>query len=453
MSQTLPRTPRRRSAGAARTVAAVAASALAALTCATGFAQSAPPLSLEDALRLAQERSHLLMAQDAAISAARDMAVGAAQRPDPVLKAGVNNLPVNGPDAFSLTRDFMTMRSVGVMQEITRGSKLQARSARFEREAGAAQANRTLALAQLQRDTALAWLDRYHQERLLALMVQQRDEAVLQINAADAAYRGGRGAQTDVWAARLAVAQLDDRLLQMTRQVATATTQLARWVGGAAAQPLGDAPATDVLNLQPAELEGRLVHHPQIETLARREEVAQAEAQVAQSNRQTDWTVELMFNQRGPAFSNMVSVNLSVPLQWDRQNRQDRELSARLSLAAQLRAEREEATRTHVAEATAMLQEWQGEQERLRRHDRTLIPLAAERSRAATTAYRSNTGGLTAVLEARRAEIDTRMERARLEAGAARLWVQLSYLVSAGNEPGPGGRTPTPAPTTPEQRP
>ena len=78
-----------------------------------------------------------------------------------------------------------------------------------------------------------------------------------------------------------------------------------------------------------------------------------------------------------------------------------------------------------------MLQEWQGDRERLRRYDTTLIPLATERTRAATTAYRSNTGTLAAVLDARRAETDARMERIRLEADAARLWAQLNYLVPA----------------------
>ena len=49
----------------------------------------AAPLTVDDALRLAQERSRQLPAQDAAAAAARDMAVAAGQRPDPVLKTGL----------------------------------------------------------------------------------------------------------------------------------------------------------------------------------------------------------------------------------------------------------------------------------------------------------------------------------------------------------------------------
>ena len=75
-----------------------------------------PVLTFDQALRLAQDRSRQLVAQDHAAAAAREMAVAAAQLPDPMLTAGINNLPINGADKFSLTSDFMTMRSVGVVQ-------------------------------------------------------------------------------------------------------------------------------------------------------------------------------------------------------------------------------------------------------------------------------------------------------------------------------------------------
>ena len=64
-----------------------------------------------------------MSASDAAARGAREMAVAAGQLPDPVLRAGVDNLPVNGPDAWSLDRDFMTMRRIGVMQEYVSSAK------------------------------------------------------------------------------------------------------------------------------------------------------------------------------------------------------------------------------------------------------------------------------------------------------------------------------------------
>ena len=397
-------------------------------------ARAESALTLESALLLAQARSGQLAAQDAAAQASREMAVAAGQRPDPTLKAGINNLPIDGADRFSLTGDFMTMRSVGVMQEFTRRDKLKARTARFDREVDVAEAARLVALTNLRRDAAVAWLDRHYQERVREIFGAQRDEAGLQVEAADSAYRSGGGSQADVFSARSAIAQIDDRIRGADRQILTAKTRLARWVGEDASRPLAALPDMTSVRLDPQSLEAQLAHHPQLGLMLKQEQVARAEADVARSNKRADWSMELMYNQRGPAFSNMVSLNFSIPLQLDQRNRQDRELAAKLATAEQMRAQREEATREHVAEARAWLQHWQSNRDRLSGYEHSLIPLAAERTRAAIAAYRGGSGPLGAVLEARRLEIDTRMERVRLDMETAALWAQLSYLIPAGHD-------------------
>ena len=143
---------------------------------------------------------------------------------------------------------------------------------------------------------------------------------------------------------------------------------------------------------------------------------------------ETDWSVELMFSQRGPSYSNMVSINVSLPLQWNRPQRQDREVAARLALAARSAAEREDMQRAHEAEVRAMLVQWRNHEQRLQRFDSSLLPLAKQRSSAALTSYRGGAGPLSAVLDARRAEIELRTERLRIEIEVARLWAQLAYL-------------------------
>jgi outer membrane protein TolC len=415
-------------------------SALAALAFAgvpaSAIAQTAnnasPTLTLERALQLAQQRSAGLVAQDAAAALARSMSIAVAQLPDPTLSVGLTNLPVTGPDQFSVGRDFMTMRSIGIAQEFTRSSKRQARATRFEREAQAAEASHELALANLERDTALAWLDRYYDERVKDLLTAQRGEAKLQVDAAEAAYRGSRGSQADVFAARSALAQIEDRLAQNEREIVTASTQLARWVGAAAVDPLGPLPNLETVNLRPQDLEGEVAHHPQIAVMLQQEAQAQAEADEARADKRPDVSVGLMYSQRGSSYSNMVSINVSIPLPWDQKHRQDQELAAKLAQVRKVRAEREEETRMHVAEDLSMLQQWQSDRERLTRYDASLLPLAAQRIDAALAAYGGGTGTLSSVLEARRAQIDTRLERIRLEQDAARLWAQLNFLLPEG---------------------
>ncbi len=391
------------------------------------FAADAP-LTLADAQRRAIERSRQLAAQDFAITASREMSVAAMQLPDPVATLGINNLPVNTSDRFSLTRDFMTMRSVGVMQEFTREEKRQARAERFEREAEKSLAEKSARIAAIQRDTALAWMDRYYAEAMQTVISEQSRQAQVEIEAAESGYRAGRGNLADILAARNALVLLDDRASEVGRKASAAKIALARWIGNDADAPLAGKPAIDAIRLDPSTLEADITHHPEIAMLAKKEEVAAAEVRMAQTNKKADWSVALMYSQRGSAFSNMVSVNVSVPLQWDQRNRQDREVAAKVAMLDQARAEREDMLRAHTAEVRAMIAEWENDRERSARYAREVLPLATERSQATLGAYRGAKASITDVLLARRSEIDVRMQALQLEMDTARLWAQLNFL-------------------------
>ena len=59
------------------------------------------PLELSTAVQAALARSQALSAQDAAARSAREAAVAAGQRPDPVLRFSLNSLPIEGDNRFS----------------------------------------------------------------------------------------------------------------------------------------------------------------------------------------------------------------------------------------------------------------------------------------------------------------------------------------------------------------
>lgn len=401
------------------------------------------PLTLGEAQRSAVERSRQLAALDSSINAAREMAVAAGQLPDAVAKLQLNNLPVNGEDRFSLTRDFMTMRSVGVMQELTRAEKRQARADRLEREADKSIVEKSVTIAAIQRDTALAWLDRYFAEATAAIVDEQSRAAEAEIEAAEGAYRAGRGNLADVLTARSALFALDDRASEIKRRVSTARIALARWVGERAGAPLAGRPPIDAIRLDLHVLDVDLAHHPEIAVLARKEEIAAAEVRVAQANKKADWSIELMYSQRGPAYSNMVSVGISVPLQWDQKNRQDRELASKLAMLDQARAEREDMLRAHGAEVRAMIAEWENNRERSARYARDLVPLASERTQATLSAYRGAKASINDVLMARRNEIEVRVQALQLEMDTGRLWARLYFLAPDTSAAPPAAATPT----------
>jgi len=404
-----------------------------ALAMSTSNVAAQTPLTLREAQHRAVDRSRMLAAQDSAVTASREMALAAGQLPDPVATLGINNLPIDTADRFSLTRDFMTMRSIGVMQEFTRADKREARAARFEREAEKSLAEKEVTLSAIQRDTALAWLDRYYAEAMQTVISEQSRQAQLEMEAAESAYRAGRGNLADILAARNALVLLDDRASEVGRKVSAAKIALARWIGIDADAPLAGKPAIDAIRLDPSTLEADLAHHPELAVFAKKEEVAAAEVRIAQTNKKADWSVALMYSQRGPDFSNMISVNVSVPLQWDQKNRQDREVAAKLAMLDQARAERDDMLRAHTAEVRAMIAEWENDRERSARYAREVLPLATERSQATSGAYRGAKASIADVLLARRSEIDVRMQALQLEMDTARLWAQLNFLFPDGD--------------------
>ena len=407
------------------------AAAFALVAAAATPSWAADPLSLEQALRIAVSRSPQLQAQQALAIAARGQAVAAGQLPDPVLKLGIDNLPVDGPDRGSLSRDFMTMRRIGIMQDIPRAEKRQIRAEKFELEAERIQAQRQQTLASVQQGTALAWLDRYYAQAQRDLLLQQLDETRLQVQAADVAFRTGRASQADVFAARAASIVLQDRLSQIDRQSRSAGLMLARWVGSDVAErPSAGPPIWQSTPLQGAVLSEHLKRHPDLQLIRAEIDAAETDARLAQANKKADISVEASYAQRGPAFSNMLSIGVSIPLQWDQKNRQDRELGAKLALVDEARARYEDMLRKNEAEIGSLFNEWQTGKDRLARFRDELIPAARQRAEATLTAYRTGKSDLAAALLARRDEIDVRIQALNLEMETARAWAQLNFLIS-----------------------
>lgn len=385
-------------------------------------------LTLEQAQRAALERSRQLQAHDAAGLSAREMARAAGELPDPVLRIGVDNIPAEGGDKFSLVRDSMTMRRVGVMQEMTRGEKRSLKRSRFEREADKAAAERDASAAAIRRDTALAWLERWHLEAMVATVTDFVRVAATEVEAADAAYRSGRGAQAETIGARGMDAMAQDRRAEIERRLRSARIELARWTGRDAREALGPPPAME-LPFDAAAVEAHVSSHPEVRVLDREIEVAIAESRVASAERRPDWSWEATWQQRGSAYSNMFSVGVSVPLPWDRANRQDREVAARLARVEEIRARRDELVRAHVAEVSSWIEEWRSGIERRRRYRDEILPLARERTRAAMAAYAGGRSTLGEVIAARRTEHDTLLQSLALDLEVARAWARLAFLV------------------------
>ena len=403
--------------------------ALIGLALSAAESHAAPSLSLADAQRIASGDAPQIDAQAAVLRAAQQISLGAGELPDPKLIVGIDNVPIDGADKFNLTRDFMTMRKIGFMQDFTHAEKRQLRGDRATAEVQKEAAILSLTKLNLRRDVALAWIERHFAERQFDLLKALSRESELQVTAALALLAGGKGQAADPFAARMAVAQLGDRITEAERNVTRAQANLSRWIGTSARQPLDAAPAFDQLTQSQPEISGNLDAHPQLAMYAPLEAMAATEMKLADAARRPDWSLEVAFAQRGPAYSNMLSIGVRIDLPIFQSRRQDPAVASKLALIEQVRAQAEDARRAHAAEIEIMLADWNAAKARLQRYADELLPLAHERAEVTLASYRGGKSELAPVLDARKSEIETRLNHLQAHAELARAWAQLNFLL------------------------
>jgi len=280
----------------------------------------------------------------------------------------------------------------------------------------------------LQRDVALAWIETWAAEQQLALALEMQREAELGATGAQAALAGGREPAAESFAARLVAAQAADRVLEARRLVTRAREQLARWVGRDAGRDL-DAPP-DFTRL--AHQHGSLLDldtHPHLAMYAPMQAVADADVKLAEAAKRPDWSWEVAYAQRGSAYSNMLSVGVRIDLPILEARRQEPAIASRLAAAEQVRSQAEDARRAHLTEIRVAMADWNAAVERAKRIESLQVPLAKERLRAALAAYAGARGELNPVLEARRADVETRMALLQARADAGRSWAQLNFIL------------------------
>lgn len=382
---------------------------------ATAFSSSiqSAPLSFAEAMRLAEQNAPTLTAQNARLNAARHAVIPAGELPDPKLVVGLDNLPVTGPDRFSLTSDFMTMQRIGVMQEIPNRDKRSARTAVAQSNIARIDAERNVERLKVRRETALAWISRYTVERKLALFDALYRENHLLAEAVRSRVASGSGLALDTILPRQEAVILDERHDQLERERDDAQAALIRWIGPAGAEPLtGVAP---VWPITPATFLHRLHQHPELAVFAPERRQAEAQVRETEATKKPDWAVELAYQRRAPDYSDMASVQVSFDLPVFAGRRQDPLIAARRAELMRIDAEEEAALREHTqALATDLAAYRQLDRAALRQRER-LVPLAREKVALALAAYRNNQTELATVIAARSEWIDARLKTIDLE--------------------------------------
>ncbi|MFM0010658.1 TolC family protein [Paraburkholderia sediminicola] len=386
------------------------------------------PVTLDAALQSATDRSAAMGAAQASVRASSEAAVKAGQLPDPMLKAGVDNLPVNGPQRFTIGQDFMTMRRIGIEQEWVSGDKRRQRSALANDVVDRERAGYLAQLANTRQQTATAWLNAVYAKKAVSLQQELVGHMTHELEATKASYRGAKATAADVTQAQAMLAQTQDQLLKAQQTFRTALIGLSRWTATPVSDVTGDPPAPQsyVSSLPPEEL--REVQ-PVLIAASRDIAVADADTAVANSDRSPNWTWEVSYQQRGGQYSNMVSVGVSIPLPINRKNRQNRDAAEKAELGTKARLMYEDAQRQVDADIRTQAATLASGRERIANLSNALLPAADQRAQLATAAYKAGTGSLADTFAARRAELDAQLQVLDLQRDVSQTWAQLEYQV------------------------
>lgn len=190
----------------------------------------AEPLTLDTALKLAEQYAPTLRANSAQIEGAENMVSASGILPNPKLFVGLENYPVSGDAAWSVTQDGMTMQKIGVMQDFPNRAKRQADVELAKAELGSANAQTEILRIELRQKVASAWFKRFYLERKLALYDDLFSENRLLSQISQTQVTSGRTMVADALDPRLESNVLLDQKDDLLRDLKKAKLELHRLV-------------------------------------------------------------------------------------------------------------------------------------------------------------------------------------------------------------------------------
>ena len=395
----------------------------------SAMAQQRVPLTIAEAedLALADEPGRgALLAQAEAMT---EQAVAAGALPDPTMRVGLANYPIQ---SGGFSTEGMTQAQLGIRQAFPRGRSLgteqmQARAEAFSRSADA---RRRDVLTMVRR----AWLEVYYAQQAWSVVNESRPFFDDLVTITRSMYGVGRKTQHDVLRAELELSRLDDRLIEASRARAEAQAALSRWLGQDAYRPIAQKlPAWESVPML-EDLRSGLGSHPSLAAAQASIDAKETAVDIAEENKKPEWALDLAYGHRdgfqpdGTPRSDFVSLSVTVGLPFFGENRQDRKLAAALSEHRAARYSQHELSARLKSELDAEYARWTDLTRRLALYETLILEQSKGQAQAALLAYQSDTGDFSDVMRGYIDDLNTRLEHIRLQVERAQSYAMLANL-------------------------
>lgn len=393
-------------------------------------AQAEEPLTLAETIQLATQNQPLLLSLDDAAASSRQAAVAEGQLPDPKVKLGVINLPVTTSDSLRFDRDDQTMVNVGISQDMTPRKKREVASNRMLAEADQFHTEQVATARSIERDVALAWLDVYEAQRKSELYQRMIDDMVAERKVQTASVSSGSTKTSDVLRMDTQISMTNEKRIFVQRDERKARAALARWIGKAASRSISSELPVMGNSVSSDSAQAQIDQHPLLRNAVQSEKVAQLDVDSAQANLERNWGWEVGYGKRFADRSDMLSFQVSIDLQIDRANRQDRRTAEKLVLVEKARKLTEDRRRELSSELESAMADAEAAEARENEHITKLIPNAEAKLSISQAAYQSGKEPLSNVWDARRDVLDIELDHWTILTDKQRAAVKIGYLLN-----------------------
>ena len=406
---------------------------LAALTTVSAPAAfAAGPLTLDEAVAIALGANDPTVARFAERAASLDLrAIADSQLPDPQVRVGMANFPV---DTFAFGQEPMTQVQVGVRQSFPRGRTLSMTRERREAEAKGQRASASLQELRIALDTRTTWLELYYWIGARRIVGQSQKAVQDLVEVIKASFSTGVRSNQDLLRAQLELSLLDDRAIEVERQIDDLTANLDRLIGEENAR----RPVAEIFPNLPAPpakeiIEQGLVRHPATKVNDALIEVRDRDVDIARQQYRPGWSIEAGYGVRGADRPNFASVMLVFDVPLFPGKRQDPQVSA----ARKDRAVAELDRMTTLLDLKKSLDrgyaDWLRLEERRRHYAGVVLQKTDANADAALDGYKNRVTDFPELIRSRLAELDAELQLRRLRVDDAEAQSRLLYL--AGERP------------------
>jgi outer membrane protein TolC len=409
----------------------VAIVALLVLPFPPALAQHDIPLTIAEAEDLALAAEPGQQALRARAASLEEQAVVAGALPDPMLRVGLNNYPIQSGD---FTTEGMTNVGATYRQAFPRGDTRSLGNLKFthladaQRQEADARGKDVLAAARV------AWLDLYYWSKARDLVRESRPFFEDLVTITRSLYAVGRRNQQDVLRADLELSRLDDRLIDIERQQRRARAQLGEWIGDAAERRVADKlPQWDAA--PPLEsLVATLREHPALQAADARIAAQDAGVELAEQRSKPGWALDVGYSYRDGALPNgdprsdFITVGVTVDLPFFSRRSVDSTLSAALQDRSAAQADKERMLRSLESRLATEYSRWQELSRRLALYEERILVQASDHAQAALLAYQNDRGNFADVMRGYIDDLNTRIDYVRLNVEREQAYAVLANL-------------------------